>query len=202
MAGMALVAMALVAPAQAAPEDNPKDLIESVAQQMLKDLEANRADYRKNPAKLNTLVDKVLLPHFDVDEAAKQVLGQYRKEATPQQVQRFTKALYTSLVQTYATALLDFTSDKLQIKPFRGDAKAERATVQTVVKRSDGTRVAVDYAMRKTPQGWKAWDVKVEGISYVKNFRDDYGPAIQQKGLEPFIVELETRGVKKPAAAK
>ena len=192
---------ALAAPAYAAPEDNPRDIIESAAQQMLKDLEANRVEYRKNPAKIEALVDKVLLPHFDVDEAARQVLGRHVKGATPEQIQRFTKALYQSLVETYATALLDFTADKLQIKPFRGDPKADRATVQTSVKRSDGTRVAVDYSMRKTPQGWKAWDVKVEGISYVKNFRDDYGPAIDQKGLEAFIRELETQGVRKAAAA-
>jgi phospholipid transport system substrate-binding protein len=82
------------------------------------------------------------------------------------------------------------------VLPFRGDEKADRATVRTEVKRSDGTRVPVNYSMRKTEQGWKAWDVTIEGISYVKNFRDDFGAEIDQKGLDAVIRRLETEGVK------
>ena len=61
---------------------------------------------------------------------------------------------------------------------------------------SDGTRVPVNYSMRKTEQGWKAWDVTIEGISYVKNFRDDFGAEIDQKGLDAVIRRLETEGVR------
>jgi phospholipid transport system substrate-binding protein len=199
-AGLALVMLA--GTAQAVDDNNPRALIETAAQEMLKDLEANRAAYRKDPTKIHAMVERVLLPHFDTDYAAQRVLGRHWTAATPDQRKRFTKAFYQSLLENYGTALLDFTADKLEVLPFRGNPKAERATVQTRVKRSDGTRVDVNYTLRKTPAGWKAWDVTIEGISYVKNFRDDFGPAIDQKGLEALIVQMETKGVKAKAPPK
>lgn len=182
--------------ATATGEVGPRELIETSAQKMLDALEANRADYRKNPKKVEQLVDEVLLPHFDTQYAARLVLGKHWRTATPEQRQKFVDAFYHSLLENYGSALIEFTADKMVVLPFKGDEKADRATVRTEVKRSDGTRVPVNYSMRKTEQGWKAWDVTIEGISYVKNFRDDFGAEIDQKGLDAVIRRLETEGVK------
>jgi phospholipid transport system substrate-binding protein len=175
-------------------QTGPKELIEQSAQKMLRELDANRAAYRKDPKKINKLVDEVLLPHFDTEYAAQRVLGKYWRDATPQQRQRFIKAFYQSLLENYGSALLEFTGDKLVVLPFRGDDSSANAVVRTEVKTSDGKRVPVNYSMRKTPQGWKAWDVTIEGISYVKNFRTDFGSEIDQKGLEAVIQRLEKEG--------
>jgi phospholipid transport system substrate-binding protein len=179
-----------------ASDVGPRELIETSAQKMLDALEANRAEYRKNPKKVEQLVDEVLLPHFDTQYAARLVLGKHWRTATPEQRQKFVDAFYHSLLENYASALIEFTADKMVVLPFKGDENADRATVRTEVKRSDGTRVPVNYSMRKTEQGWKAWDVTIEGISYVKNFRDDFGAEIDQKGLDAVIRRLETEGVK------
>jgi phospholipid transport system substrate-binding protein len=180
----------------AATDLGPRELIETSAQKMLDALEANRADYRKNPKKVEQLVDEVLLPHFDTQYSARLVLGKHWRTATAEQRQKFVDAFYHSLLENYGAALVEFTADKMVVLPFKGDEQADRATVRTEVKRSDGTRVPVNYSMRKTPQGWKAWDVTIEGISYVKNFRDDFGAEIDQKGLDAVIRRLETEGVK------
>ena len=180
----------------------PRELIERGAQKMLKELDANRAAYKKDPKLVAKLVDEVLLPDFDTQYAARQVLGRHWRNATPQQRERFIQAFYNALVENYGSALLDFTGDKLEILPFRGDPASDRATVKTIVKTSSGSRVPVNYTMRKTPQGWKAWDVVIEGISYVNNFRNDFGAEIDQKGLEAVITRLEREGppkVKKSA---
>jgi phospholipid transport system substrate-binding protein len=174
----------------------PRELIETSAQKMLDALDANRADYRKNPQKVEKLVDEVLLPHFDTQYAARLVLGKHWRTASPEQRQKFVDAFYQSLLENYGAALVEFTADRMVVLPFKGDANADRATVRTEVKRSDGTRVPVNYSMRKTEQGWKAWDVTIEGISYVKNFREDFGTEIDQKGLDAVIRRLETQGVK------
>ena len=87
---------------------------------------------------------------------------------------------------------LDYTADDLRIKPYRGDAAAERASVDTEIKTSNGTAVAVSYGVRKSAQGWKVWDVVIEGISYVKSFREDFGLEIDQKGLDALLKRLET----------
>jgi phospholipid transport system substrate-binding protein len=186
----------------AADASDPSKLIEDCAQRMLKDLDAHRAEYRKDPTKINKLVDEVLLPHFDTQYAARLVLGKYWREATSDQRQRFIDAFYQSLLENYGSALAEFTADRMRVLPFQGDANAEQAMVRTEVKRSDGTRVPVNYSMRKSKDGWKAWDVTIEGISYVKNFKTQYGAEIEQKGLEAVIKRLETEGVKPPPRQK
>jgi phospholipid transport system substrate-binding protein len=169
----------------------PDKLIQTAASAMLKELDAHRADYRANPAKVHTLVDQVLLPHFDTDYSARLVLGHHWTAASEDQRQRFIKAFYKSLLSNYGDALVDFTADKLKVFPYTGDANAASATVRTQVRKSDGSQVAVNYTLRRTDQGWKAWDVVIEGISYVKSFRDDFGAEIDQKGLDEVIGRLE-----------
>lgn len=199
----ALIATIFVAlgVASAQEQPGPRELIEASAQKMLKELDANRAAYRKDPKRVHQLVDDVLLPHFDTQYAARMVLGKHWRTATADQRRRFVDAFYQSLLENYGTALLEFTADKLVVLPFKGDASATNATVRTEVKTSSGTRVPVNYAMRKTPDGWKAWDVTIEGISYVRNFKTDFGSEIDQKGLDAVIQRLEKDGPK-PIAKK
>jgi phospholipid transport system substrate-binding protein len=179
----------------------PQELMQKVAQDLLDDLNANREALRKDPAQLRSLVDRHLLPHFDTDYAARLVLGPHWKTATPEQRKRFVEAFYQSLMANYGDALLEFTADRMTILPYKGDPNATSATVRTEVKRSNGTPVPVNYSLRKTPQGWKAWDVTIEGISYVKNFRTDFGSEINQKGLDAVIERLESQNSKPTASS-
>ncbi|MBV8741858.1 MAG: ABC transporter substrate-binding protein [Sinobacteraceae bacterium] len=172
-------------------EQNPSDLVQSTAQGILKDLDANRAAYRKDPSKIGQLVDKWLLPHFDTEYAARLVLGRYWRDATPDQRQRFIDAFYHSLLNNYGTALAEFTADRLKVFPSKPDPAATNATVRSEVKRDNGDRVAVNYELRKTPQGWKAYDVNIDGISYVKSYREDFGAQIQQQGIDSVITRLQ-----------
>jgi phospholipid transport system substrate-binding protein len=178
----------------------PGQLIQTAASTMLKDLDAHRADYRANPGKVHALVDQVLLPHFDTEYSARLVLGHHWTAASDDQRQRFIKAFYKSLLDNYGDALVDFTADKLKVFPYTGDPNATNATVRTQVRKSDGSQVAVNYSLRRTDQGWKAWDVVIEGISYVKSFRDDFSAEIDQKGLDEVIGRLEAGD--KPSAIK
>ena len=178
----------------------PQELVTKVAQDTLRDLDAHRSEYKQNPKRVRELVDKNMLPHFDTAYSAQLVLAKYWRTATPEQRKRFVEAFYQSLLQNYGDALLEFTADRMKILPYKGDPNATSATVRTEVKRSNGTPVPVNYSLRKTPQGWKAWDVTIEGISYVKNFRTDFGSEINEKGLDAVIQRLETQN-SKPAAA-
>ena len=177
---------------------NPGTLIQSTASAILKDLDAHRAEYRKEPAKVHHLVDEILLPHFDTEYSARLVLGRHWNDATPDQRQRFIDAFYKSLLSNYGDALVDFTADRLKVFPYTGDPNAQYATVRTQVRKDDGTMVSVNYGLHRTDQGWKAWDVVIEGISYVKSFRDDFGSEIDQKGIDSVIKRLEA-GDKPPS---
>jgi phospholipid transport system substrate-binding protein len=192
-----ILSLAILVGAHGFAEDlGPSELIDQCAQKMLKALNANRAAYRKDPTKIHALVDEVLLPHFDTEYSARMVLGTHWRTATAEQRRAFIDAFYQSLLENYGAALAEFTGDRMKVLPFRGDLATGKATVRTEVKRNDGTRVPVNYTLRKTEQGWKAWDVSIEGISYVKNFKTQFGSEIDQKGLDAVIKRLETEGVK------
>lgn len=202
--GTLLLAMTLLAgpafagePAPAAASaatsgPGPRELIDSVAQELLKELQARREELRNNPEELRKLIDRTLLPHFDTQTAAQRVLATHWRTATPDQRKRFIDAFYKFMLQTYGNALVEFTPDRLTILPFRGDPKADTATVQTEVHTGSGKPVPVNYSLRRTPSGWKAWDVTIEGISYIVSFRNDIGAEVSQKGLDAVIARLES----------
>lgn len=195
LAPLALLGAAIAA-ADPVPGPAPQELIESTARQLLEALDADRATVRQDPKRVQALVDRYLLPHFDTDYSARLVLGKHWRNASPEQRRRFIDAFYQSLLRNYGSALAEFTADRLVVLPFRGDLGSGQATIRTEVKRSDGTRVPVSYTLRATPAGWKAWDVTIEGISYVRNFRNDVGAEVDQRGLDAVIerLERESRG--------
>lgn len=188
-----MIASGLAAAVQAQP--GPSEVVESAARSMLDGLDANRAAYRKDPSQIGGLVEQYLLPHFDIPYSARMVLGMHWRDATPEQRERFATAFYRTLVDNYGSALADFTADRLKVFPTKLEAETDRATVRTEVTRGNGGRVPVSYSMRKTDDGWKAWDVVIEGISYVKSFREDFGGAIEQQGLDAVIDRIEKGGV-------
>jgi phospholipid transport system substrate-binding protein len=169
----------------------PSEVVQAASQGMLKELDKDRAGYKRDPAKVGQLVDKYLLPHFDTEYSARLVLGKYWRTATPEQRQRFINAFYHSLLSNYGAALADFTADRLKIYPSTVDPAKPIATVRTEVKRDNGDRVAVNYYMHQTPEGWKAWDVVIDGISYVNSYRTDFGAQIEQQGIDAVIKRLE-----------
>lgn len=181
------------APADAAAQLGPAELITKVAQDTLKDLDAHRSEYKNDSKKLRALVDKNLLPYFDTNYAGQLVLGKYWRNATPEQRKRFVDGFYQSLLQTYGEALTDFTPDRLKILPYQGNPQDTIATVRSEVRRDDGSKVPVNYSLHKTPEGWKAYDVQISGVSYVKSMRTDFGSEVQQKGLDAVIQRLESQ---------
>jgi len=197
IAGSALncdLVMAQAAPAPAAANataQQPSDIVQASAQGILKDLDANRDLYKKDPSKVSALVDKYLLPHFDTEYAARLVLAKYWRTATDDQKKRFIDAFYNSLLSNYGSALAEFTADRLKVFPTNVSPTDDHATVRTEVKRDNGDRIAVNYELRKEPTGWKAYDVNIDGISYVKSYREDFGTQIDQKGIESVITRLQ-----------
>jgi len=177
--------------AAAANSQDPTAVVTATAQGMLQELDKNRAAYRNDPKKVQQLVDTYLLPHFDTEYAARGVLGQYWRTATPDQRQRFIDAFYHSLLVNYGAAIAEFTADRLKIFPSNTPPDARIATVRTEITRSTGDRVSVNYYLHKTPEGWKAWDVVIDGISYVNSYRTDFGEQIQQQGIDAVIKRLQ-----------
>jgi phospholipid transport system substrate-binding protein len=203
LSGLGVIATAQAAPPAAAAgtainAQDPTQLIQDVASSILKELDANRSAYVNNPNNVRALADKYLLPYFDTRYSAQLVLGKYWRTASEDQRTRFIKAFQDSMLQNYGNALVNFTANKLKVQPGHVDPAADQASVSTTINRDNGTTVPVIYVLHKTADGWKAWDVKIEGISYVKSFRDDFAAQIDQKGLDAVIARLESGA--RPAA--
>ena len=187
------VAQAADAPAATPnPQGDPTQLVQDVAGNILKDLGEHRDEYRNNPAKLKDLANRDLLPYFDTPYAAQLVLGKNWRAATPDQRTRFINAFQNSLLQNYGNAIVAFRADRLKVLPSHADPGATSASVRSEIKRDDGSSTSVVYVLHKTPGGWKAWDVVIEGISYVKSFRDDFATQIDQNGLDAVIKRMES----------
>ena len=185
---------------KAVDASGPSQLIETSANTLLKGIDARRAEFRKDPTGLYELVANTLLPHFDTPYAAQLVLGKHWRDATTEQRKRFVEAFYNSLLYQYGDAMVDFTADRMRVLPTKVDATTDRATVRTEIKRSNGTKVQVNYSLRKINGEWKAWDVIIDGISYVKSYREDYGAEVDQKGLDAVIARLEAKANSAKAA--
>jgi phospholipid transport system substrate-binding protein len=170
---------------------NPSALVNSVAHALLTPIDAHRDQYRNNPAKLDKLLDDVLLPHLDTRFAARLVLGPYWRSATDTQRTQFIDGFYHSLIHNYSTQLVDFSLNRLKVLPSRSAPDASYATVDTVVLQSDGDRTSVRYSLRHTKNGWKIYDVTFGGVSYLQSFHDDFREEIEQKGLDELITRLQ-----------
>ena len=190
-AGSGAVAAQDAAGAPAANTKDPSQLVQTVAESFLKDLETHREAYRKDPQALRQAVDKDVLPFFDMQYSARLVLGRHWREANPDQRQSFVDAFENSMLENYGNALVEFKSDRLRVLPTRTDPGATNAIVRSTIRRDDGSTVPVNYVMHQTAQGWKAWDVIIEGISYVKSFRDDFGAQIDKEGIDSVIQRLQ-----------
>jgi phospholipid transport system substrate-binding protein len=170
---------------------------QGIADDLGKAIEGHQAELRADRERLIDMIDGILLPHFDIDYASILVLGQHARAATPAQRSRFARAFYNSIAHRYAEGLLNYTRGRVRVIPSKGELNEKRSIVRTEVVLDDGKLLAVDYAFRRTKEGeWKAYDVIIEGISYITNYRNQVSAEIAKAGLDALIVRLETQGEK------
>lgn len=189
--------VAQAAPAPAAPVDaqSPQGIVTTISDDLAKAIEGHQAELKSDKEKLIAVIDDVFLPHFDIDYASILVLGQNASKASPEQRERFAKAFYNSITHRYAEGLLNYTRGRVKVLPFSGDLNNKRTVVRTQVMLDDGKSVSVDYAFRKSKTGdWKAYDVIIEGISYITNYRNQVDAEIKKEGLDKLTADLEQKG--------
>ncbi|VUX55631.1 ABC-type transport system involved in resistance to organic solvents, auxiliary component [uncultured Woeseiaceae bacterium] len=170
--------------------ESPNDVVQAAADALEVALEGRKDELGKDPDALYAMVDDILLPIFDRRYAAQLVLGKHWRNASDDERGDFVDAFYGSLLRKYSDGVLQFNQSSLEILPFRGDDTKPRATVKTIVRLDNGTKVPVNYGVVKRESGWMMFDVTIEGISYVRNFRTELNAEIQTKGLRAVINRL------------
>ncbi|HJP05645.1 MAG: ABC transporter substrate-binding protein [Gammaproteobacteria bacterium] len=177
--------------------ESPTVVIEKAAAGLQKELTGRQEYFSKNSAELYELIDRVLLPNFDVLYASKQVLGKrHWMSSTEDQHKRFIDAFYSFLIKTYAKGILEFDQEKLVVHADPSYSKDRRkALIRTELIIQSGDNVRVNYAARITDNGWKIYDVRIDGVSYIQNYRNQFNAEIMAQGIEAMITRLEADAV-------
>ncbi len=170
--------------------ESPNDVVQAAADAIEVAIDGRKDELAKDRDALYAMVDDILLPIFDRRYAAQLVLGKHWRNASDDEREDFVEAFYGSLLRKYGDGVLEFNQDSLEILPFRGDDTKPRATVKTIVRLENGTKVPVNYGVVKRESGWMMFDVTIEGISYVRNFRTELNAEIQTKRLRAVIDRL------------
>lgn len=193
-AAAALFAVAtLGAPAPAVANDAPIDVINGAVDELKAGLEGQRDALAADRAELFRFVDSLLAPRFDRNYAGRLVLARHWRDASNDQKRRFIDGLYNSLLRRYAEGVLEFQEDRVEILPQRGEANEKRATVRTLVTLDNGEQVPVNYGLvNRGENGWKVYDVTIEGISYVRNYRAEIDEEVKRSSLNAVIERLES----------
>lgn len=179
------------ATAQAAPAP-PDVAVRETTEKMRTLIAENVATYKADPVKFNAVVEEVLVPRFDVAFIAKYVLGKYWKQATPEQRTRFAAAFKNALVQGYADKLLEYYDTvNVEFKPVKLVGGETDATVRSTLKLKDARNINVSFNMHLVDGEWKVWDVIVENLSFVTNYRGQFTAKAQKDGIEGLIKGLE-----------
>jgi phospholipid transport system substrate-binding protein len=169
----------------------PDALVRETADRALARMTAERAAFKADLNKLYRMVDEIVLPHFDFERMSQLVLGRHWRDAGPEQRARFTVEFKALLVRTYATALFDYTGQKIVYKPFHAGAADADVVVKTEIETGTGPAVPMHFALWKNGAGdWKVFDVRIDGVSLVTNYRHSYGKTIQTEGFDALIAQL------------
>lgn len=177
--------------------DEPVRIVRETTDTLFELVDANRGEYERNIEKLRDDIRPILLPRVDIVYSGRLVLGRHARGLEHEKVIEFADALSGLLIRQYADGLLDFrTRDQVEVLPLAGDNTERMTRVKTRVTLDNGQQAPVDYVFRKTGEGWKIFDVIVEGISYVATFRNQIGEQIRQQGFDTTLEELKRGDIK------
>jgi phospholipid transport system substrate-binding protein len=179
------------APAAAAQAGSPSQLVLANSERVLKTIETRRAEFSRDRAALQRFITGEFDTMFDRDYAARQVLGRHGRGASDADVKAFGDALAENLMRRYGSSLLDFNTQlRVRIKSEAPLPRGLGVRVSSELLRSGGEPVPVDYLMRQSGGTWKVFDVMVEGVSFVRTFREQFDPELQRKSIQQVAREL------------
>ena len=197
MAGFLALSFHQPVPANVADERDPMTIVNDATRIILDKLNSNRQSYVDNPELLREVVQTDLVPLMDLEYSARLILGKSGRDISAEQLRAFADAMSGVLVNRYANGLLEFKAEEqMEVLPMKGKNTEKLTRVRTRIKLPSGAYAPVDYAFRMTDQGWKAFDVTVEGISYVLTFRNQISPRVEQDGIDKVTADILAGNVK------
>lgn len=168
----------------------PDMLIKDTVQEVVTIIKHDQEIQAGNQKKILALVDSKVLPHFDFTRMTQLAVGKYWRTATPEQKQALVTEFRNMLVRTYTKVFTVYRDQTIEVRPIKMIAEETEATVQTIISKPGTPPVLVNYEMKKAADGWKVFDITIEGVSMVMNYRGTFASAIQENGLDGLIKTL------------
>ncbi|OJW46318.1 MAG: hypothetical protein BGO60_07020 [Thiobacillus sp. 65-1059] len=198
---LALVLGFNTGPALAA--DMPPDVLaRTTTQEVLAILKQDKDIQSGNQSRAYQLVEAKILPNFDFNRMTQLAVGKHWPRATAKQKQELVTEFRNLLVRTYSSSLTAFTNQTVEFKPLAMKPDETDVTVRSEIRQPGGQPIPIDYSMYKTAFGWKVYDVAIDGVSLVTNYRASFSSTIRQNGIDGLIKTLAAqseRGTSKPA---
>ena len=196
LVGAGLVISLLSGANIASAETGPDALVKQTAEEVLTIIKNDAEIQAGNQQKLFALAEEKILPNFDFDRVCRMVLGKNWKAASAEQQAAFQKEFRSLLLRTYASALSKYKDQMIEYKPLRMDAGTQNASVKTQILQQGGQPVAVDYSLFKGANGWKVYDIVIENVSLVTNYRSQFSNEIRQNGIDSLVKKLADKNKK------
>ena len=193
LAGLAKALALLLILGSAQAQEAPDVLVQRVTLETVDLISKDKEIKAGSRAKLIDLIDAKVVPHFNFTSMTALAMGQHWNKATPEQKKRLTEEFRILLVRTYASALAAYSTQKFDFRPLRARPSDTDVTVQVRVVQQGAQPVPIDYAMEKTPAGWKVYDVQVGGVSLVANYRTEFANAVRSSGIDGLLKDLENK---------
>lgn len=195
---IAALALAVLLAVPALAQETPDAMVKRVSAETVQAIKSDPKLAAGESTRVREVIEQKLLPNFDFMRMTALAMGRNWKQATPEQQQKLTNEFRTLLVRTYANALTQYRDETMDVKPMRGDPNASEVTVRSEVVRPGRPAVQIDYGLTKTPQGWKAYDVVVGGVSLVTTYRDEFNEQIKSGGVDGLIKTLADKNAGAP----
>jgi len=172
----------------------PNVFVQIITDQALQAVQENDAIRAGDNVALMQVIDRYILPYMNMEKTTRLAAGRYWRQASAAQRRQLIEAFTGTLIRTYSSAFHQIPPDtRLTILPYRGDPDATDTVVRSTINRDGGAPVSVDYRLEKTPQGWKIYDLNVEGIWLIQNYRNQFAQEITARGIDGLITALNAR---------
>lgn len=177
----------------AAAIEGPQQMVRSTADKVLAEVSARKAELEADPKLIYPLVETSVLPHFDFRRMSQSALGRFWRDATEAQRADVTREFREMLVRTYATALLGYSGQEIEYLPVKVGTDADRVVVPTRLALGGAPPVPIDYRLRKGDDGWKVYDVVIDGVSLITNYRSQFAGVVRRSGIDGLISALANK---------
>ena len=175
----------------------PQAMVKQASDDMLKALKDNKKELDAHPEKIYGLVQKILMPHFDFEKMSKLALGRNWRTASDKQRKEFTEQFRLLLIRTYSTAMLQYTNEEIRFMPFRDDLSSKRVQVDMKVIQNAGPDIPMSLSLYENDNNkWKVYDIHIDGVSLVTNYRSSFAHEIRSGGMDKLINDLTKRNEK------